>query len=236
MLTIAFPAYNEEDNIRRFPKEVVEVVAKLGVPFEVLIVDDGSTDATAQVAQSLGAPCRLVQHERNMGLGAAVQTCLREAHGDCVVTMDADLTFSPLLIERLVARYRQGDVDVVIGSPVLAGYQQDIPFYRRAISHIASWVYRLVLGAPVTAVTPIFRLYRAEMLRGLSIRATGFDINAEILFRLLQQGARVAEVPAELTVRIHGESKLDYKKELYRHMLLILRFSRERFMRAVFGT
>ncbi len=223
MITFAFPAFNEAENLTRFPSEVLPVFDGLGEPYEVLIVDDGSTDATATTTRSLGGKVRLVQHDRNRGLGAAIRTAIREAKGDLLITMDADLTFAPTLVPRLLERFKQGDVDVVCGSPKLAGYGKDIPSYRLFVSHIAGLVYRVVLGAKVSAMTPIFRLYKREQLLSLPLQATGFDINAEILFYLIRDKRRLAEVPAPLTQRIHGESKLEYRKEMKRHLRLLKR-------------
>lgn len=223
MITFAFPAFNEADNLRRFPSEVIPVFNDFDEPYEILVIDDGSTDKTAEVARSLGGPVRLIQHDRNRGLGVAVRTAIREAKGDVLITMDTDLTFAPALVSTLLKRFKRGDVDVVCGSPKLAGYGKDIPSYRLVVSHLAGLVYRLVLGAKVSAMTPIFRLYKREQLLGLPLRATGFDINAEILFYLIRDGRKIAEVPAPLTQRIHGESKLEYRKEMKRHLRLLKR-------------
>lgn len=228
MISFVFPAYNEAENLKRIPSEVIPVFDALQMPYEIVVIDDGSKDETAVIAESLGGPVRLVKHEKNGGLGAAVRTGIRESQGDLVVTMDSDLTFAPELVKQLLDRYNAGDVDVVSGSPKLAGYGKDIPSYRIFISHLATLVYKVVVGANVTAVSPIFRLYKREHLLELPIKATGFDINAEILFHLVRRGRRVAEIPAPLTVRIHGESKLDYRKEMKRHARLILRMLKMR--------
>ena len=82
------------------------------------------------MTESLGAPVRLVRHERNQGLGAALRTGFQAARGKLIATADTDLTFSPTLIPLLLERFDQGDVDVVSGSPRLAGYAKEIPSYR----------------------------------------------------------------------------------------------------------
>src|SRR5436190_130055 len=137
MISFVFPAYNEAENLRRFPAEVFPVFRALGKPFEVVIVDDGSKDDTQAVARGLQETepaVRVVPHERNMGLGAAVKTGIREARGDLIVTLDSDLTFAPALVQQLLARFERGDVDVVSGSPKLAGFDKNIPAYRVAMS------------------------------------------------------------------------------------------------------
>lgn len=229
MISFIFPAYNEAENLRRFPSEVIPVFNRLGEPYEILIVDDGSFDDTAAVARSLNGPVRLAQHDRNRGLGAAIRTGIREAKGDVLVTMDTDLTFSPALVPSLLERFRRGDADVVSGSPKLAGYGKDIPSYRVLIGKVSTLVYSLLFGRRITAVSPVFRLYRRTDVIDLPLQATGFDINAEILFHLIQRGKRVAEVPAPLTQRVHGESKLNYPREMKRHLRLVWRMIKMRF-------
>jgi dolichol-phosphate mannosyltransferase len=224
VISFVFPAYNEAPNLARFPAELFPVLRRLNRPFEVLVVDDGSTDETARVVQSLAGSeprLRLVRHARNRGLGAAIKTGIRESAGDLIVTMDSDLTFAPSLIPALLARFEAGGADVVIGSPALAGFDRAIPRYRVAMSRAATAAYSLALGQRITAVSPIFRLYRSEQVKALTLSTDGFDINAEILFKLLQQRRRVAEIPAALTTRVHGTSKLNYSKEVRRHLRLL---------------
>jgi dolichol-phosphate mannosyltransferase len=146
--------------------------------------------------------------------------------------MDTDLTFAPSLIGDLLERFDRGDVDVVSGSPKLAGFGADIPSYRVVISKLSTVIYSALLGRQVTTVSPILRLYRRRDLVDLPLQANGFEINAEILFALIQRGARIAEVPAPLTQRLHGESKLDYPREIRRHLRLVRRMAAWRVARA----
>ncbi|GAC1352686.1 MAG: glycosyltransferase family 2 protein [Polyangiales bacterium] len=228
MLSIIFPAYNESESLKRFPTEVFPVFEKLGRAYEIVIIDDGSKDNTAEVAAALGGKTRLVKHPHNMGLGAALRTGFKEAKGELVLTMDTDLTFAPSLAALLLDRLAVGDCDVVSGSPKLAGFGSDIPSYRVAISKLATLTYSIILGRKITAVSPILRLYRRVDLLDLPLNATGFDINAEILFELIQRGKRVVEIAAPLTQRIHGESKLNYRHEIKRHLRLVGRMAKWR--------
>lgn len=208
--------------------EAIPVFDLLGHEYEIIVIDDGSFDDTAVVSRTLGPKVRLVQHEKNKGLGAAVRTGIASAQGDLVITMDTDLTFAPKDVSKLLERYVVGDVDVVSGSPKTAGYGKDIPSYRVLIGKMSTLIYSLVFGSKITAVTPIFRLYKRADLIDLPLTATGFDINAEILFYLVRRGKRVGEVPTMLTQRIHGESKLDYRKEMKRHLRLVWRMVKMR--------
>ena len=223
-LSIVLPAFNEAENLKTLPVELMPYLRDLKLPFEILVVNDGSSDDTVAVAEGLHiSELRLINHETNRGLGAAIKTAIREATGELLIILDTDMTFHPRYIKDLLARFNQGDVDIVIGSPKLAVMAADIQWYRRFISKAANIVYSLLFGQGINSVTTIFRLYRTADLKDLNIIADKFDINVEILFKLVQRGKKVAEVPADLTVRKLGESKLRYYREIFRHLKIILR-------------
>jgi dolichol-phosphate mannosyltransferase len=224
-LSVVIPLYNEEANLALYPGELFPAIDALGLPWELVLVDDGSSDGTLAAARALAAArpgSVVVVHGKNRGLGAAVRTGFAAATGDRIVTLDADLTFDPCHVRRLVERFDRGDADLVIGSPALAGYH-GVPWHRVALSNAANFLYQVVLGRRITAVTPIFRLYRAEALKGIELESEGFAINAEILAKLLLRSARVVEVPAPLGTRRHGVSKLDTRAEIGNHLRLLAR-------------
>lgn len=229
MISFIFPAYNEAENLKRFPTEVFPVFDALSQPYEVIIIDDGSSDDTAATAKSFQPKAELIRHEKNQGIGAAIRTGIANAKGDLVITMDTDLTYAPMDVRILLDRFEKGDVDFVSGSLKLAGHDEGVSWWRLVISSAAGMVYAILLGKKVTVVTGIFRLYRRSDLMELPLTATGFEINTEILFLLLRNKKRIAEVPTRLTQRIHGESKLDYRKEMKRHFRLMWRMLKIRF-------
>ncbi len=221
-LTVAVPCYNEAENVPRLGTELLPALRALSRDFELLIVDDGSADGTAEACERLGAPeVRVVRHPKNQGLGAAIRTAFAEARGDLLVTLDADLTFAPADIGKLLARHKEGGVDFVIGSHGLAGYARDIPRWRVAISKAANLFYSLLAGRRVRGVSSLFRLYRTEIVRGLPVRTSGFETPVEIFFLLVHRGHRFAEVPTPLGQRRFGVSKLNYSREIRRHLRLV---------------
>jgi len=230
-LSVIIPCCNEEQNIPRFTTELWPILESLKLDFEVIIVDDGSKDNTVVEVKKINKPqLRLARHEVNTGLGAAMRTGITAATGYWLIFLDADLTFHPNIIPNLLETAdKHPDADFVIGSPNLGGYGKDIPAWRLWISKLANLIYRVLLGRPVTSINQIFRLYKTEQLKQLSLSAVGFDINAVILFKLVFSGRKFKEVPAELTARLFGVSKLNYGREIRRHLVLVFKILKWKF-------
>lgn len=222
-LSIVIPCYNEEKNIPRIKTELIPALEKLGLDnYEIILVDDGSTDRTYEAAQNLGiSRLKIVRHEKNRNIGAAFKTGFGEATRDACLTYDSDFTYPVEYIEPLVKRFMRGDVDFVSGSPELAGFDKNTPLYRRLVSRLANAIYGILLGKKVTAVTHTFRICKTDDIRKLDLETDGFDIGAEMFFKLIKNKKTFDEIPAPLIQRKFGESKLDYKKEIWRHLFLI---------------
>jgi len=221
-LSIVVPCFNEEDNVPRFAIELFEPIAKFVPETEFIFVDDGSSDKTVKLLSELCRPrpnTKLVQHERNKGLGAAVRTGIDASTGDAILTLDADLTFHPGEFQNLYRAYADG-VDCVMGSPLL-GQMERVPLIRRVLSHGVNLAYCLLLGRKITATSSLFRLYRAASVKALTLTSNGFDINAEIVIKLIQMGAVVKEVPATLLTRTGGVSKISTSREIKNHIKLL---------------
>lgn len=209
----------------RYRAELLPALEALGRPFEVVLVDDGSTDGTAAAAAALAAAdprVRVVTLTPNRGLGAALRAGFDAARGDWVATLDADLTFRPAALKDLLAKADEG-ADLVAGSPYLRRGDLDVPWARALPSLMLNALYRGLFGLSLTAYTPVLRLYRAAKLRRLSPGAEGFEINAELAARAQLARWTVAEVPARLDTRTSGVSKLRRWRELSRHASLIAR-------------
>ena len=222
-LSVIIPCFNEAANVPLFQTELLDALRALGVTTEVIFVDDGSIDDTRAALEKFCAanPGMTVRsHERNQGLGAAIRTGLASATGDAVATLDADLTFHPRQISLLMKSY--DEADAVLGSPQLGGFEQ-VNWARRILSNGVNLVYQLLFGRRITATSSVFRLYRTSAIRSLALECDSFDINAEIVFKLLRHGFRVREVPVRLTVRRFGVSKINVPREVKNHLRMFVR-------------
>lgn len=226
MLSIIIPACNEEENIPRIEKELIPALKEMKTKYEIVVVDDGSTDRTAErviALQKRQKEITLIKHGVNKGLGAALITGINSVSGDETIMLDSDFTFHPRDIPKLMAAYRRYDADCVIGSPYTAGGRLEVPFFRRILSKGINFLYSLVFGRKIKSFSSIFRLYKTKHLKGMKLKSRGFTICAEILFRLLQKKRSVIEVPVTLATRIYGRSKINVRKEIKNNISFLLK-------------
>jgi dolichol-phosphate mannosyltransferase len=145
--------------------------------------------------------------------------------------MDADLTFRPVDIEKLVMKFRETNADCISGSPYLEkGLLEEVTPFRLLMSRTVNGMYRLLLGGGITCVSPIFRLYKRSVLMEMDITSKNFEINAEIISKLLITGKPVVEVPVPLLKRKYGESKINVRKEVKNYLLLLWRIFKTKYL------
>lgn len=187
-IVACLPAFNEEKSIAKTILKTSKYVD------EVIVVDDGSTDYTSQIASQLGA--KVIRHERNLGKGAALKSAFDFAfamHPNVVVTIDADDQHDPDEIPRLVEPILTGKADVVNGSRVLGG--QGIPRYRRLGNRALNTMTNLASKLQVTDSQSGYRAYSGEALQSLEITEFGFGVDSQLLIEASSHGMRVVEVP-----------------------------------------
>jgi dolichol-phosphate mannosyltransferase len=200
-LTILLPAWNEADNLRALLPRVAAVVNALGVKYEVLVVDAGSTDGTQQVAAAAGAR---VARQSEPGYGGALRMGLGLARGGFIATLDADLSHDPDFLPAMWAARARGVA--VIASRYVPGGRADGPLYRRVLSQILNRLYAQGLSLPFRDMSSGFRLYQSEVVRTLDIEGRNFDVLEDILLRLVVGGYDVVEVPMHYKSRLTGRS------------------------------
>lgn len=193
-ITVAMPAYNEAENIEAMVEDVIQMMDTLADDYEVIVVDDGSRDATAQVVKSLEGrypQVRLVQHEVNQGYGAAVFSGLTSASKELVFFTDSDRQFDLQEIKKLLDYIDQADLVVGYRAP-----RRD-PFMRKLNGWGWSLLVTLLFGYTARDIDCAFKLMYRTVITRLQdeVKSRGATFSAEFLVRAKRAGFRIQEVP-----------------------------------------
>ena len=208
-LSIVIPVYNEEQTINEIVERVCAV--DLGcIEKEVIIANDGSSDGTQAIIDAspwISDPRVCVcSNEINLGKGAAVRLGLKYATGDVIVIQDADLELDPAEFVRLIEPIRENRADVVYGSRFLRG-GHGVSRRTRLANRLLTALTNLLFRASLTDMETAYKLFRRDVLPGLSLRAVGFDFEPEFTAKILLAGWRVVELPIAYSPRRVDEGK-----------------------------
>jgi glycosyltransferase involved in cell wall biosynthesis len=223
-LSIIIPMFNEAENAKSTLNRVEEALASFAGTYEIIAVNDGSLDKTLDILNRLAEQDRklkVVSYSKNVGRGMALRKGFRESSGEIIVSIDADLSYSPHYILDFVETLRkEPEIDFVLASPYMpGGGVQNVPFHRLWISRFGNKILRFAMPNRIYTSTGIFRAYRKKVLDSLEIESDGKEIHLEILSKALALGYRVKETPAILTSRKKGKSKFKFRKTVFSHLV-----------------
>jgi glycosyltransferase involved in cell wall biosynthesis len=223
LVTVVLPCLNEEDSVGQCISEALSSLAAAGYPAEVLVVDNNSTDRSADVARSRGA--RVIR-ERRPGYGNAVRAGIQAARGKIVVMADADLTYDLTRIAQLIRPVDEGRADIVVGERLSEASTSTMSFLHRhvgtpALTHL---IRRATNDLTITDSQSGYRAFDRDAVLSLGLTAPGMEFASEMLIRASLAGLRIIETSAGYRVRI-GESKLNTFSDGWRHVRKILSLS-----------
>lgn len=223
-LSIVIPMFNEGENVRRTLELVCGVLKPSGKSFEIIAVDDGSTDNTRDNLEALRTEfpqLTISGYDTNRGRGKALREGFAAASGKFIVSIDADLSYSPDQILNLVNRLEQPDKpDIVLASPYMPGGRTDgVSLFRLIISRGANVILRQAMGRKYYTLTGIFRAYRREVFDKIDLYSDNKEIHLEIVAKAEATGLTIVEVPAVLASRQHGKSKLRLRMTIISHLM-----------------
>ena len=203
-LTVIVPAYNEESTIVR----VVERVREVPFSLQVIVVDDCSSDRTAELAGALEG-VELLRHDRNQGKGAALRTAFAHARGSVVVVQDADLEYDPTDIPDLVRPILEGHADVVYGSRLIGGRPQRVHlFWHKVGNKTLSLVTNVLYNTTLSDMETGYKAFTLEVLRAIEpLRESDFRIEPELTAKICRGHFRIYEVPIAYYGRSYEEGK-----------------------------
>jgi len=217
-VSVVVPAYNEAAGLQQDLQRILDVLASQDVEYEVIVVDDGSEDETAQIASAIDG-VRLLQHPRNRGYGAALKTGIRHARGDIIVITDADGTYPASYIPTLVEELE--GVEMVVGARV--GEDVKIPALRRPAKWLLNHLASLLAEADIPDLNSGLRAFRREAaLQFMSLLPSGFSFTSTITMAMLCNDMLVKYILIDYHERT-GSSKIRPIQDTYNFFLLVFR-------------
>jgi glycosyltransferase involved in cell wall biosynthesis len=204
-VSIIIPAYDEEKTIAKVIEDTMAVMDSMNLPYEIIIVDDGSTDTTRQVATRYKAT--VVSNGRNRGKGYAVREGIRHAQGEIIVTIDADGEHRPKEIPDLITPLFNG-TDIVAGSRFLYNSNRATTRLNRVGNMLFNISIMALTGKRVTDSQTGFRAAKKQVLEKLNLTSTGYEIETEITVKGLRNGFTFQEKPITIERREYNLSKL----------------------------
>jgi glycosyltransferase involved in cell wall biosynthesis len=221
-ISVVVPAYNEEEGIQDVLNQITLGLTERGWPYEVIVVDDGSNDKTAEVAKRM-AEVRVLQHKRNRGYGAALKTGIRHARYQLVAITDADGTYPNDRIPDLVMKIFEADSDMVVGART--GERVAIPLVRRPAKAFIRWLASFVAGESIPDLNSGLRVFKR--LVGMSffnLLPEGFSFTTTITLAMLTNGYLIEYLPIEYYSRV-GKSKIRPFQDTLNFIQLVLRIA-----------
>ena len=229
LLSILVPLYNEERFIAVLLARALEASLPEGMDREIIVVDDGSRDRSAEIVAALAesrAQIQLVRHERNRGKGAAIRTAVEYAQGDYCVIQDADLEYDPSEYQRLLRPLLEGHADVVYGSRFLVSSERRVLYFWHSV---ANWILTLccnvVSDVNLSDMETCYKVFRAPLLKSIPIRCDRFGIEPELTIKVARRKARIYEVPISYHGRTYEEGKKIGLKDAFQAIWVIFRYA-----------
>jgi len=204
-VSVIIPAYNEEKNVENVISGTITVMEQLNLPYEIILVDDGSTDKTGLIASLFKVT--VLTNKKNLGKGYSLKKALQYAHGDVIVTIDSDGEHKPKEIAPLLQEVLNG-IDVAAGSRFMNNQSSVTTKLNQIGNHLFNLVIMSLTGKHVTDSQTGFRVIKRDVLNKLNLQSDGYEIETEITVKSLKNGFTLKELPITVERRKFGASKL----------------------------
>jgi glycosyltransferase involved in cell wall biosynthesis len=203
-VSVIVPAFNEalviDDTLRKLHAYMQGLTEQYA--WEIVVVDDGSTDETLEIANAFADThndVRVLRHRMNFSLGQALRTAFNNCTTDYLVVIDCDLTYGPEHVERLLEAIVTTHARIVIASPYMPGGRSTgVPWLRNVASRVANRILSLAASGRIHTLTGMVRAYDRRFVSALNLKAMGGEVNTEIIYKAQLLRARIEEIPAHL--------------------------------------
>ncbi len=227
LLSVVIPARNEAGSIAETLDGITGALKQAGIPHEIVVVDDSSTDETAELVSAYTrktSEVRLYSNTGPNGFGMAIRAGLEVATGDVIAIMMADLSDSPSDLVRYYTTLRESGADCVFGSRFIRGSRiVDYPKHKLVINRMANFVIRVLFALRYNDITNAFKCYRREVIEAMyPIISPHFNLTVELPLKAIVRGFTFQVIPISWTNRKHGVSKLKLKEMGSRYLFIIL--------------
>ncbi len=204
LLSVLIPAYNEIHNIQNILNKIGEVT----IPKEIIVVDDGSTDGTRELLNTLKSDTiKVVFHEKNQGKGGAIRTAIEHSKGDIIIIQDADLEYDPQDYYKLIPVIESGKEKVVYGSRFLNKQNKHSYFSFFLGGQVVTWITNILYFQNLTDEPTCYKVFDAKLLKSIKLNCTGFEFCPEVTAKIAKLGYKIPEVPISYYPRSISEGK-----------------------------
>ncbi len=227
LVSILVPFFNEEDTIEECLKRILAAETLEGCAFEVLVVDDASTDRSAdairELAETWPEKIRLFRHAQNRGKGAAIRTALAHASGEFCIIQDADLEYSPNDYSKLLSPLLSGEADAVFGSRFAATAERRVLYFWHSVANRAlTLLCNMFADLNLTDMETCYKAFRTSLVKSIPLRSERFGIEPELTIKLAQRRARIYETSITYHGRTYQEGKKIGLKDAFQAVAVIL--------------
>jgi glycosyltransferase involved in cell wall biosynthesis len=231
-LSILMPVYNEENSVYGILVRILKCQLKYALDKEIIIVDDCSNDGTAQIVAGFlreynnSYNIRFIRSHKNEGKGASIRKALEKSTGDIIVFQDADLEYDPqdynLMLEPIITQ----DADVVYGSRFLKGERRNSFSFQQALANkLLTFFTNICTGVRLSDMETCYKMFKAPLIKSLSISSSRFEIEPEITIKLVKRGVKIHEVPINYNSRWYQEGKKIGWRDGFKAIGTIIKYS-----------
>ncbi len=220
LLSVIIPVYNEESNLLL----LLERVNQVPLNKQIILINDGSTDGTKELINNITFPnYAIIHHPINRGKGASIRTGLNYVKGDVVIIQDADLELNPAEYLKLIKPIEHNETKVVFGSRFInKGRKGDWMCFlaNKTLTHLTNLLYKTSL----TDINTCYKMFCASLIPNLNLQSNGFDIEPELVAKLLKYGGKIIEIPISYSPRTLKQGKKIRAKDFFKDIYAILKY------------